>query len=119
MSIQAGAYCLEKTHGGLGMLLGGVPGVDPAKVVVLGGGVVGTNAAHIAVGMGADVWVLDRNVDALKSLWRLFVRSINTVYSTRDALERHVRQARKWPSTTCLSPGQSPPCRCECCAQVR
>lgn len=93
MSIQAGAYCLEKTHGGLGMLLGGVPGVDPAKVVVLGGGVVGANAAHIAVGMGADVWVLDRNVDVLKSLWRLFMRSINTVYSTRDALERHVLAA--------------------------
>ncbi|MBT6276611.1 MAG: alanine dehydrogenase, partial [Chromatiales bacterium] len=59
MSIQAGAYCLEHPHGGLGMLLGGVPGVDPAKVVIIGGGVVGTHAAHIAVGMGADVWVLD------------------------------------------------------------
>ena len=53
MSIQAGAYCLEKAHGGLGVLLGGVPGVDPAKVVVLGGGVVGTHAIHIALGMGA------------------------------------------------------------------
>ncbi len=57
MAIQAGAYCLEHPHGGLGMLLGGVPGVDPAKVVVLGSGVVGTHATHIAVGMGADVWV--------------------------------------------------------------
>ena len=93
MSIQAGAYALEKTHGGLGMLLGGVPGVDPAKVVVIGGGVVGTNAAHIAVGMGADVWVLDRNVEVLKGLWRQFMRTINTVYSTRDALEKHVLQA--------------------------
>ncbi|MCY4275577.1 MAG: alanine dehydrogenase, partial [Gammaproteobacteria bacterium] len=55
MSIQAGAYCLEHPHGGLGMLLGGVPGVDPAKVVILGAGVVGNHAAHIAVGMGADV----------------------------------------------------------------
>ncbi len=90
MSIQAGAYCLEKAHGGLGMLLGGVPGVDPAKVVVLGGGVVGTHAIHIALGMGADVWVLDRSMDALRILWRQFGRPLNTVYSTRDAVERHV-----------------------------
>jgi alanine dehydrogenase len=93
MSIQAGAYCLEKTHGGLGILLGGVPGVDPAKVVVLGGGVVGTHAIHIALGMGADVWVLDRSMDALRALWRQFGRPLNTVYSTRDAVERHVLRA--------------------------
>lgn len=93
MSIQAGAYCLEKTHGGLGMLLGGVPGVDPAKVVVLGGGVVGTHAIHIALGMGADVWVLDRSMDALRALWRQFGRPLNTVYSTRHAVERHVLAA--------------------------
>ncbi|MEM7562680.1 MAG: alanine dehydrogenase, partial [Pseudomonadota bacterium] len=67
MSIQAGAYCLEKPHGGLGMLLGGVPGVDPAKVVVLGAGVVGTHAAHIAIGMGADVWVIDRSPEVLEA----------------------------------------------------
>ena len=70
MSVQAGAYFLEKAHGGLGVLLGGVPGVDPAKVVVIGGGVVGTHAIHIALGMGADVWVLDRNLDQAKALWR-------------------------------------------------
>ena len=93
MSIQAGAYCLEKPHGGLGMLLGGVPGVDPAKVVVLGAGVVGTHATHIAVGMGADVWVLDRNVDVLKAHWQQFGRSTNTVYSTQDAVEHHVLMA--------------------------
>ncbi len=93
MSIQAGAYFLEKTHGGIGVLLGGVPGVDPAKVVVLGGGVVGSHAIHIALGMGADVWVLDRNVDQLRALWRQFDRSLNTVYSTRDAVERHVSEA--------------------------
>ncbi|MBV8448728.1 MAG: alanine dehydrogenase, partial [Hyphomicrobiales bacterium] len=85
MSIQAGAYFLEKAHGGLGVLLGGVPGVDPAKVVILGGGVVGTHAAHIALGMGAEVWVLDRNVDVLKNLWRQFGRPLNTVFSTREA----------------------------------
>ena len=93
MSIQAGAYFLEKAHGGLGVLLGGVPGVDPAKVVVLGGGVVGTHAIHIALGMGAEVWVLDRNVDVLKRLWTQFGRPLNTVFSTREAVERHVSTA--------------------------
>lgn len=93
MSIQAGAYFLEKAHGGLGVLLGGVPGVDPAKVVVLGGGVVGTHAVHIALGMGADVWVIDRNTDQLRRLWAQFDRPLNTVYSTRDAVEHHVSQA--------------------------
>ena len=93
MSIQAGAYCLEHPHGGLGMLLGGVPGVDPAKVVVLGGGVVGTHAAHVAVGMGADVWVVDRDNDVLENHWRQFGRSTNSVFSTHDAVEKHVLMA--------------------------
>jgi alanine dehydrogenase len=93
MAIQAGAYFLEKTHGGLGVLLGGVPGVDPAKVVVLGGGVVGTHAVDIALGMGADVWVLDRSPDVLRRLWAQFGRPLNTVYSTRDAVEKHVAEA--------------------------
>jgi len=93
MSIQAGAYFLEKAHGGLGVLLGGVPGVDPGKVVVLGGGVVGTHACAIALGMGAEVWVLDRSADALRALWRQFGRPLNTVYSTRDAIERHCVEA--------------------------
>ena len=93
MSIQVGAYFLEKAHGGLGMLLGGVPGVDPAKVVVLGGGVVGTHAIDIALGMGADVWVLDRNMEVLRRLWSQFGRPLNTVFSTRDAVERHVAAA--------------------------
>ena len=61
LSIQCGAFALHKANGGSGKLLGGVPGVDPAKVVILGAGVVGTHATHIAVGMGADVWVIDRN----------------------------------------------------------
>lgn len=93
MSVQAGAYFLEKAHGGHGVLLGGVPGVDPAKVVVLGGGVVGTHAIHIALGMGADVWVIDRSVDVLRRLWGHFGRPLNTVYSTRDAVERHLKDA--------------------------
>ena len=93
MAVQAGAYYLEKPHGGLGMLLGGVPGVDPAKVVILGGGVVGSHACHIALGMGADVWVLDRSVDVLRALWRQFGRPLNTVFSTHDAVENHVTSA--------------------------
>ena len=93
MSIQAAAHSLEKPHGGIGMLMGGVPGVDPAKVVIIGGGVVGTHAAHIAIGMGADVWVLDRSNETLGRLWTQFGRSMNTVYSTRDAIERHVLEA--------------------------
>ncbi len=93
MSIQAGAYCLEQPHGGLGMLLGGVPGVDPAKVVIIGAGVVGTHAAHIAVGQGADTWVIDRNPDVLESHWQQFGRTTNSVFSTRDSLEKHVLEA--------------------------
>jgi alanine dehydrogenase len=93
MAIQAGAYFLEKAHGGLGVLLGGVPGVDPAKVVVLGGGVVGTHAVAIALGMGAEVWVLDRNTEVLRGLWKQFGRPLNTVFSTRDAIERHCTSA--------------------------
>ena len=93
MAVQAGAHYLERSQGGKGILLGGVPGVDPAKVVVLGGGVVGTNAIDIALGMGADVWVLDRSVDVLRRLWVQFGRPLNTVFSTRDALERHVTRA--------------------------
>jgi alanine dehydrogenase len=93
MSVQAGAYFLEKAHGGHGVLLGGVPGVDPAKVVVLGGGVVGTHAIHIALGMGAEVWAIDRNVDVLRRLWAQFGRPLNTVFSTRDAVDRHLKDA--------------------------
>lgn len=93
MAVQEGAWCLERPHGGAGMLLGGVPGVEPAKVVILGGGVVGTHATHIAVGMGADVWLLDRNVDVLDAHWKMFKRNTNGIYSTRSALEKHVVEA--------------------------
>lgn len=90
LSIQSGAHCLEKPHGGKGLLLGGVPGVAPAKVTIIGGGVVGRHAASMALGLGADVWILDRNTDVLKSLWSQFGSSVKTVYSTQDALEQHV-----------------------------
>lgn len=93
LSIQAAAHALEKVNGGKGMLLGGVPGVLPAKVVIVGGGVVGTHAAHIAMGMGADTWAIDRSAEALKALWRQFGRPLDTVYSTRTAIERHVTGA--------------------------
>jgi len=93
LAVQAGAHCLERAHGGKGLLLGGVPGVDPAKVVVIGGGVVGTHAIHIALGMGADTWVIDRSTDALKRLWTQFGQPLKTVYSTRDAIEKHVVDA--------------------------
>jgi len=90
MSVQAGAHFLEKPNGGSGILLGGVPGVAPGKVVILGGGVVGTHAATIAVGMGADVTVLDRSEEAMRALWRQFGTSLKTEFSTRAAVEAHV-----------------------------
>ena len=93
MAVQAGAYFLEKAHGGLGVLLGGVPGVPPGRVTILGGGVVGTHAASIAVGMGAEVIVLDRSVDALRRIWTQFGARVTTVFSTRDAIDRHLREA--------------------------
>ncbi len=93
LSIQAGATALERAHGGAGILLGGVPGVAPAKVVVIGGGVVGENAIHMALGMAADVTVLDRNVDVLSRLSRQFGASLKTVYSTRAAVEAYVLAA--------------------------
>jgi alanine dehydrogenase len=93
MSIQAGANSLEIKNGGSGMLLGGVPGVAPAKVVVIGGGVVGTNAVRVAMGMGAHVVVIDRSLERLNLLDLQFGSKINTIYSTIDSIERHVLNA--------------------------
>ena len=86
MSIQAGAHHLEKAQGGLGTLLGGVPGVAPANVIIIGGGVVGTHAAQMAVGMGANVTILDRSLPRLRELDSEFNGRLNTVYSTFDAI---------------------------------
>ncbi len=93
LAVQAGAHFLEKPHGGKGVLLGGVPGVPPASVVVIGGGVVGTHAIEIALGMGARVTVIDRSVDVLKRLWTQYGPSLQTVFSTAEAVERHVAGA--------------------------
>jgi len=93
MSIQAGAQCLEKSKAGRGMLLGGVPGVQPAKVVIIGGGVVGNNAAQMAVGMGAHVVILDRNIDVLRRLNAQYGSSVETIFSSKDALDEHVLSA--------------------------
>ncbi len=93
MAIQAGAHCLEKEQGGSGILLGGVPGVEAARVVVIGGGVVGTNAVRMAMGMEAHVTVLDRSLQRLKELDFQFGCMLNTIYSTREALNRYVASA--------------------------
>ncbi|MBX3507267.1 alanine dehydrogenase [Parvibaculum sp.] len=90
MSIQAGAHCLEIAQGGRGMLLGGVPGVPAAKVVILGGGVSGTNAARMAMGLEAHVTVIDLNLHRLYELDLQFGPSLNTIYSTVDAIEESV-----------------------------
>ncbi|WP_230533961.1 alanine dehydrogenase [Microvirga roseola] len=90
---QVGAHALEKAQGGRGILLGGVPGVPAASVVILGGGVSGTHAAAIAIGMGARVTVVDRSPDALKRLSNQFGGAISTVYSTRAAITELVKDA--------------------------
>src|SRR3981081_4689910 len=93
MSIQVGAASLQKANGGFGILLGGVPGVPPAKVVILGGGVDGTHAAEMAVGRRADVTVGDRSVDRLRELSSMFGSALRTEYSTTATIERLVRDA--------------------------
>jgi alanine dehydrogenase len=93
MSIQVGAHYLEKAQGGAGILLGGVPGVRAANVVVIGGGISGTHAVRMALGMEAIVTVIDKNLDRLRELDELFGASLNTIYSTVDAIEHYVHEA--------------------------
>ena len=90
MSIQVGALCLEKEKGGKGILLGGVPGVPVAKVVVLGGGVVGTNAARMAMGLEASVTVIDKSLPRLNELDMQFGPTLNTIYATMETVEQYV-----------------------------
>jgi alanine dehydrogenase len=93
MAPHVGARCLEKENGGRGVLLGGVPGVPPADVVIIGGGVAGSHAALISVGMGATVTVVDRNPEVLRRIARELGARVRTVFSTRDAIETLCRRA--------------------------
>ena len=93
MSIQAGAHCLEKAAGGRGVLLGGVPGVGAARVTIIGGGVVGQNALAMAVGMGAQVTVLDRNMEVLRALDNRYGNRITTLFSTARTLGQTVTES--------------------------
>jgi alanine dehydrogenase len=93
MAVQVGAHCLEKRQGGAGILLGGVPGVAPANVVVLGGGVSGANAVRMAIGLEARVAVVERSLQRLDELNQQFGAKLATVYSTRDAVEQLVEAA--------------------------
>ena len=92
MAVQEGAKFLEKVKGGKGILLGGVPGVEPAKVTILGGGVVGTNAAFIAAGLGANVFILDVNLDRLRYLDEIMPKNVRTIYSNQLNIREHLRQ---------------------------
>jgi len=93
LSIQSGAYHLQKANGGRGVLLGGVPGVVPAKVVVIGGGVSGFNAADMAIGLGADVTILDRSLPRLRQIDDVWGGRVHTVYSTKHAIDELVPEA--------------------------
>ncbi len=93
MSVQAGAHALEMGQGGRGMLLGGVSGVPSAKVVILGGGVVGTNAARVAMGMEAHVTIVDKSIHRLQQLDQQYGSRINTIFSTVDAIEAQITEA--------------------------
>ncbi|WP_297810109.1 alanine dehydrogenase [uncultured Methylophaga sp.] len=93
MAIQAAAHALEKTQGGMGVLIGGVPGVAPANVVVIGGGVVGINAARMAMGLGADVTILDKSLARLKNLDEQFGPQLKTIYATAESIDCAVLSA--------------------------
>src|ERR1700747_1123015 len=108
MAPHVGARCLEKENGGRGVLLGGVPGVPPADVVILGGGVAGTHAAVISVGMGATVTVVDRNPEALRRISNQLGARVRTVFSTRDSVEVVCRHADLVIGTV-LVPGAAAP----------
>jgi alanine dehydrogenase len=108
MAPHVGARCLEKENGGRGVLLGGVPGVPPADVVILGGGVAGSHAAFISAGMGATVTVVDRNPDVLRRIAQQLGSRVRTVFSTRDAVEALCRRADLVIGTV-LVPGAAAP----------
>jgi alanine dehydrogenase len=108
MSIQAAATHLEKTHGGLGVLMAGVPGVSPAKVVILGAGVVGRNALQIAVGMGAEVCIFDRDIDRLRQIDQFYGNRVRTFYSDSLLIEQEVSEADVVIGAVLLPGGAAP-----------
>jgi alanine dehydrogenase len=108
LSIQAGAYCLQKANGGRGVLLGGVPGVEPGKVVIIGGGVAGLNAADMAVGLAAEVTILDRSIPRLHYIDNIFGGRVHTIYSTKAEIDKYVAQADLVVGSV-LIPGASAP----------
>ncbi len=93
MAAHVAAHCLEKEQGGMGVLMGGVPGVRPAKVVIIGGGIVGENAARMALGLGADVAIIEKSPARMQELERIFNHGVRTIYSTRLAIEEEVLSA--------------------------
>ncbi len=108
MAVQVGAHYLENAHSGRGILLGGVPGVAPAEVLILGGGVSGANAALMAIGMGADVTVVDRSTEVLRRLVVQFGTRIKTLYSTQEAIATQIAKADLVVGTV-LIPGAAAP----------
>lgn len=108
LATQVGAHCLEKHAGGAGILLGGVPGVSAGHVVILGGGVAGTNAARMAMGMEARVTVMERSIPRLYELDQQYGNQMNTIYSTREAIEHQISTADLVIGTV-LIPGASAP----------
>ena len=108
LSIQAGATCLQKANGGRGVLLGGVPGVEPGKVVVIGGGTAGLNAADMAVGLGAEVTILDRSIPRLHYIDNIFGGRVHTIYSTKAEIDKYVSTADLVVGSV-LVPGASAP----------
>ncbi len=108
MSIQAGAAHLEKSKGGAGLLLGGIPGVNPANVVILGAGVVGRNAMQIALGMGAQVSVMDRDLDRLRQIDTVYGNRVRTLFSDQESIKTAVQNADLVIGAVLL-PGDSAP----------
>ena len=108
MAVQVGAHCLEKEQGGLGILLGGVPGVAAAKVVILGGGVAGTNAARVAMGMEAYVTVIDKSLQRLYELDMQFGSQLHTLFSTMENIEREVLAADLVVGAVLVAGGAAP-----------
>lgn len=108
MSVQVGAQCLLKSEGGMGLLLGGVPGVAPANVTIIGGGVAGINALRMAFGLGATVTVIDRDLNRLRYLDELFAGRVNTCYSNTENIEKAVLESDMVIGTV-LVPGAAAP----------